>query len=126
MKQNKTWRGFLSQEEDLLIKGSACVAQGILVHFCSQQGLLAARSREKSLSHLRADPGAGGQGGGGDVGAQEALPCPRNHNSWVLPPAQPCPRLQEENWAKRKVAGETATQILGAHGTPKGCGLARR
>lgn len=54
MKQNKTWRGFLSQEEDLLIKGSACVARGILVHFCSQQGFLAARSREKSLSHLRA------------------------------------------------------------------------
>lgn len=42
MKQNKTWRGFLSQEEDSLIKGSACVAQGILVHLCSQQGLLAA------------------------------------------------------------------------------------
>lgn len=119
MKQNKTWRGFLSQEED-------SVAQGILVRFCSQQGLLAARSREKSLSHLQADPGAGRSGRWRGCGALEALPCPRKHNSWVLPPAQPCPRLQEENWAKKKVAGETATQTLGAHGTPKGGGLARR
>lgn len=97
MKQNKTWRGFLSQEEGSLIKGSAPVAQGILVHFCSQQGLLAARSREKSLSHLQVDPGAGRSGRWRGMGAQEVLPCPRNHNSWVLPPAQPCPRLQEEN-----------------------------
>lgn len=119
--------GVLSREEDSVIKGAHVCGSGHPGAFCSQQGLLAACSREKSLSHLQADSGVGGQGGAGPVGDTRDPALPREPHRLGTPSSSDLPHTwQKKSWVKRKVAGETADHTLRAHGTPRGHGLARR
>jgi hypothetical protein len=95
------------------------VAPGILVQFCSQPGLLAACSREKSLSHLQV---SGDQVR--EVREVEGLPTQPQQPGALCSSTLPHPggELSEEEGASQVSAASAAW----AHGTPKGPDLASR